>query len=124
MNKKAEDLLREYEKTLERLPHVTAKPCNECPWLRTSRPGYLGPVTAQEWINTAHSEAVIACHQTIKYNGQDVSEMRQCAGAATFRTNVFKSPRHPNIATSDEPDRETVFGNNKEFLDHHEVSGG
>lgn len=102
------------------------RPCTECPWRRDSLRSYLGPHDADEWLAMAHGESQIACHVTIPEgtpeDGSDLHEMTQCAGAAIFRANVFKSPRW---ATADEHlprDTDTVFAWNDEFKDHHEFN--
>lgn len=106
------------------LPPATAKPCAECPWVRTSAPGWLGPHTAQEWVALAHGEQPIACHTTITEADDDGNgdwshpQIRQCAGAATYRANVGKLPRRPDIARGT-PDTETVFTWG-EFEEHHD----
>ncbi len=110
----------------DRLPAPKGQPCNECPWLRTSAPGWLGPATADEWAKTAASDSPILCHLTIHpADGEDQADwddprLRQCAGAAIFRNNVHKLPRHPCDAARDfEADRGTVFGWYDEFTAHH-----
>lgn len=107
------------------LPGPTPKPCNECPWRRAALPGWLGPFAPEEWAEIAHSDAPIACHETIKEtNSEGVGDwshpkMKQCAGAGIFRTNVFKSPRDPEVWIADESDKVTVFASTKEFITHH-----
>lgn len=106
-------------------PPATNRACDECPWRRDSVPSYLGPLSAGDWIALAHADAPIACHKTIKRTDDegvgswDDPIMRQCAGAAQFRTNVFKSPRDPEVATADDRDTTLVFGRNDEFMAHH-----
>jgi hypothetical protein len=100
------------------LPEVTSKPCNECPWRREHAPGWLGPLTAEEWVELAHSDEPIACHLTIQKDGEFYGT-RQCAGAAQYRTNVFKSPRDPEVATAGARDDSAIFGSAREFLVHH-----
>ena len=101
------------------------RPCDECPWVRDALRGWLGPHTAQEWIDIAHSDSLIACHKTIPpgtpEDGSDLDQMTTCAGAAIFRANVCKSPRPlRGLPEYDrEPDRERVFWRNQEFIDHH-----
>jgi hypothetical protein len=113
---------------LDRLPEPTKVPCPECPWLRVSAPGWLGPYTADEWLTLAHSDSPIACHTTITETNEEGEgdwshpQMRQCQGAAIFRANVFKSPRHPSIARA-ERDTEMVFTWNDEFRAHHNREG-
>jgi hypothetical protein len=107
---------------LDSLPEATKVPCNECPWVRTSAPGWLGPYTAREWVALAQSDSPIACHTTITEDGQwDTPGIRQCKGAAIYRANVLKSPRHPNVARA-QADTETVFTWG-EFEAHHERNG-
>lgn len=101
------------------LPESTKVPCNECPWRRDSTPGHLGPHSAEQWILGVHGEGAIACHMTITDQNWDDPGMRQCAGAAQFRKNVWKLPRDPKIAVAEERDTETVFAWNDEFLEHH-----
>ena len=117
-----EQELADHERMLDNLPPVRKSPCAECPWRKESIPGFLGPYDAEKWSEMAHSEAPIACHMTIDFveEGQgawDDPKIRQCAGAAIFRTNTFKKPRHPKIATL--PRSEKVFSNSREFLAHH-----
>lgn len=107
------------------LPEAIANPCNECPWRRTAQTGHLGPHTAQEWAELAHSEAIIACHKTIRQvdpegNGSwDDPAIRQCRGAAIFRQNVCKTPRRSDAAVGPR-DENNVFAHSREFIEHHE----
>jgi len=72
----------------------------------------------------AHGEAAIACHKTIVSTDENGEgdwadpKMRQCAGVAIFRSNVFKEPRNPQITTLP-ADHEKVFSWNNEFIEHH-----
>lgn len=107
------------------LPSGRRKPCGECPWRRRSLPGLLGPNTAEEWVALAHSEEPIACHTTIDPDACDSDGearwthpgIRQCAGAAIYRSNVFKSPRNPEVHRLP-ADPELVFVRG-EFEAHH-----
>lgn len=85
------------------------KPCADCPWARKSIPGWLGNNSAQRWCEMAHGEESIDCHCTTN---------QQCAGAAIFRANIFKSVRDPRALVLP-PDKGTVFSWDNEFLDHH-----
>ena len=87
------------------------KPCSDCPWARTSLPGWLGSASVEEWVAEAHGEGVIECHALTG---------AQCAGAAIYRTNVCKSPRDPSILLLP-ADRERVFAAPKEFTSHHDI---
>lgn len=84
------------------------KPCSDCPFARTALRGWLGTMTAQEWMGAVQGEGIIDCHTTDKL----------CAGSAIFRANVCKSLRDPD-AFELEPDRKLVFANYQEFLLHH-----
>jgi hypothetical protein len=87
--------------------HTT--PCAGCPWLRKSIAGYLGSMTPEEWIQEVHGESYIDCHNTTN---------QQCAGAAIYRDNVFKSVKDPR-ALRLPGNTDTVFETPMEFLAHH-----
>ncbi len=63
----------------------------------------------QRRLVAAHGEHYIDCHCTTN---------QQCAGAAIFRANVFKSCRDSRLLSLD-ADEVTVFANDAEFLAHH-----
>lgn len=110
------------------LPETTAKPCRECPWRKVSTAGWLGPYGPADWIAIAQSETAIACHLTIadEVEGGDSAwdhpSTRQCAGAASFRQHLCKSPRNRELAVGPER-REEVFESPMEFLNHHLPEG-
>ena len=87
--------------------------CSDCPWARDALRGWLGTLSAEEWVEIAHSEMTADCHAL---KGPD--EPWSCAGMAIFQANVCKSPRDPN-ALRLPADREKVFSRDAEFLDHH-----
>jgi hypothetical protein len=89
------------------------KACSDCPMRRDALNGWLGGSTPEEYGHLAHSDQVVGCH-AIKGT--------QCAGIAIYRRNVCKSTQAPNIKL--EADRETVFANRQEFLDHHNAGPG
>lgn len=84
--------------------------CSDCPWARTALPGWLGALSADEWLQEAHGEADIECH---------VLTGVQCAGAAIYRANMGKLPRDPSLLRLS-PDRQKVFACPSEFKAHHE----
>jgi hypothetical protein len=86
------------------------QPCTDCPWARTALPGWLGALTADEWLREAHGEARIDCH-TLKGP--------QCAGAAIYRANMLKLPRDRNTLRLPK-DKTKVFATPTEFKNHHE----
>lgn len=119
----ADDIEVAYEEYLKQqkfLPPATATPCSECPWRRVSWRGHLGPLSATEWVEKAHSDAAIECHLTVRQSGAEWNEVRQCRGAAIFRANVLKTPRNPLVVTGPQ-DREAVFASNQEFIEHHSI---
>jgi len=85
------------------------QPCSDCPFARVALPGWLGSVSAEEWIQLAHGEGTAECHAILE---------QDCAGLAIYRANVCKSPRDPN-ALRLPPDTVKVFARPQEFLDHH-----
>lgn len=99
------------------LPPATERPCTDCPWRRVSRPGWLGPFTAEEWILAIHSDEPIACHETITVSTSWEGAL-QCRGAAIFRENVHKLPRDHDVVTGPADERR-VFASNAEFMEHH-----
>lgn len=105
------------------LPEPVKKPCVECPWVRTSVPGHLGPYDAETWERAAHSDQAIACHMTIKpppggeEGSWDDGIMRQCAGVAIYRANSYKVPRNPEVTVLPR-DTDLVFEFD-EFVEHH-----
>ncbi len=85
------------------------RPCSDCPWARKSLSGWTGATTPEQWIALAHGEGKADCHTVGN---------QQCAGLATYRANVCKSPRDPATLTLPR-DTVRVFGNPHEFLTHH-----
>jgi len=90
-------------------------PCSDCPWARRALPGWLGGLTADQWIVLAHEDGTAECHTTKYPSG----EFHQCYGLAQYRRNVCKLPRDPRIRRVKEADLESVFGSAGEFLQHH-----
>lgn len=89
------------------------RPCSDCPWARSAFPGWLGSATADDWIATAHSDERIDCHTLLG---------AQCAGAATYRANVCKSPRDKSLLVLP-ADRVRVFSSPEEFRTYHRSIG-
>lgn len=116
LNKPATDVADMMSK---QYPPATKEPCNDCPWRRNAIPGWLGPMSAEEWCEAAHGEVAIACHQTIPDGGGWAPNTLQCRGAASFRANICKSPRNPTIETGP-ADRERVFAWDDEFKEYHQ----
>jgi hypothetical protein len=85
------------------------KPCSDCPFARTALRGWLGSMTAEEWLAGAHGEALIDCHTVSN---------QQCAGSAIYRANMAKSCRRKDVLVLP-PNKELAFAHPQEFLNHH-----
>lgn len=104
---KRRTLISSAESRPARAQHTS--PCGDCPWRRNSLRGWLGSLTSHEWLRAAHGEARIDCH-TLRGP--------QCAGAATYRSNVCKRPKDAGLLLLP-PDRGNVFATPAEFAEHH-----
>lgn len=73
------------------------KPCNDCPFRRTSPRGWLGPWTAPDLLFSL-GWTPFPCHQTIRREGQsyDDNTLQGCAGAAIFLNNKCERARAGN----------------------------
>ena len=105
---------------------ICVKPCTECPFRRTSLPGYLGADNPADFIATAFGDYPMPCHSTIDYNDpawkakwEGGRTGRLCAGAAIFFANLCKLSRDRDRPTLP-ADRELVFAHPREFLAHHD----
>lgn len=87
-------------------------PCHDCPWRKCSIPGWLGPLSAEEWVRAGHGDGRIDCH-TRRQDGKE--DHWQCAGASIYRANVVKRVDPPNLELPPS-DKVFTFG---EFLAHH-----
>lgn len=99
------------------------KPCKGCPWRKDSLRGWLGSSTPVEFLQTSEAEHRMPCHNTVNYERDDWEEQAsmapQCAGRAVHFANRCKKPRNPELLVSDSTDRELVFSNPQDFIDHH-----
>lgn len=100
--------------------HTT--PCKECPWKRTSAPGYLGASEPIEFLETSESGQKMPCHMTIDYEDdysiwQDqIATAPECAGRAIHFANRAKLGE---CVSRMDKDAEKVFVQPQEFIDHH-----
>jgi hypothetical protein len=94
------------------IPCQHRAPCHDCPWRKKSISGWLGELTAQEWIQAAHGEAKVDCHAL-----SGVNSAHQCAGLAIYRSNICKKPRDQSILVL--PPNTVVFQTPDQFLTHH-----
>lgn len=98
------------------------KPCRECPWRKSSLPGWLGASTPLEFIALSESEARMPCHMTVDYERDDWQEQvktaPQCVGRSVHFANRCRLPKNPEILKAN-PDPDTVFSDPREFYKHH-----
>jgi len=111
MSPKRRMLVSSNEATPAKRQHTS--PCGDCPWRRAALPGWLGGMTAPEWVKTAHGDDGVACH---------TKSGAQCAGIAIYRRNVCKVPRDPEALRLKE-DTRRVFATPNEFTTHHGTRG-
>lgn len=99
--------------------HTTA--CAQCPWRRTSAPGYLGASGLDEFMETSEAEFVMPCHLRMDYEDpnweETVLDAPQCAGRAAHFANRLKRPRNPFLIIVDKDPE--VFTTLAEFAAHH-----
>ncbi len=106
------------------------QPCIECPFRRSSAPGWLGPWTSENLIEEVETGTFV-CHRSIndllKY---DESKLEYCAGAGIYLNNHFKLSRNNEYSEyqkalkniSVEIQR-SVFSRKDEFTEHHNKLG-
>lgn len=100
------------------------RPCKECPFRRTSLPGYLGNSDPTVFIATTQADVPMSCHMSIDYEASDWREQIEhgdaeyCEGALIFFANQAKLSRDPNRPQAD-PDHDKVFTWPHEFLEYH-----
>lgn len=101
-------------------------PCLDCPFRKSSLPGWLGDYTAEELYAIVMNEMPFACHMThdrdLKWEETGSKEYPFCAGALMFMKQAGKLPRDKRI-------RDLVSKVNREdcdnilsppdFLSHH-----
>lgn len=111
---------------MTRFRPACTKPCNECPFRRTSMPGWLGAATPQSFIVEISMERPLPCHTTIDYDARDWLRQweRQrigfiCAGSLIMTANMAKLPRDPEFPRM-KPNTKLVFARPDEFIRHHE----
>lgn len=103
--------------------------CQECPFKRDSPPGYLGGSSGEPLGFIAgpwYGDVRIPCHMTVDWEDSNWEALAQaaptCKGFATLCANSCKMPIDPMDAEATretKPDRETVFANVGEFIEHH-----
>lgn len=108
---------------------VAPQACPECPWRVDSAAGWLGPLTAEGWIDRIRTDDPIECHKTIVEEEWDISPggpsdnldyTHQCYGAAVFRTHVRKLPRDKEAATR--PADPAILASYDAFMARHAIA--
>lgn len=100
-------------------------PCSECPWRKSSAPGWLGASTPLQFLAQAESGIRMPCHCAVNYERDDweqqVEEAPRCAGHAAYLRNRCKMPSDPEMrAFADRVGRNPeVFTRPEEFVSHH-----
>lgn len=100
------------------------KPCKECPWRKTSAAGWLGASTPVEFLQQSEAETQMPCHLHVDYESDawqdEALTAPQCAGRAVHFANRCKRPKNPDLLLLT-ADREAVFSNPQDFIDHHTI---
>jgi hypothetical protein len=111
--------------TLDESTKRLTTPCGSCPWRRTTTPGQLGGSSPVTYLGQVNGAFWLPCHSFTDYNDpkwRDNTAKPQCAGAATFRTNIqwqgFGTSAAKILHTLP-ANTEIVFASNEEFLAHH-----
>lgn len=106
------------------------KPCNECPFLKKSIPGYIGGhADVQEIIDIARQDLKFPCHLDVnklqkegESFGSAVQKSENCAGSLIFMNHIVKLSR--DRPTADEQRRlgksDEVFKTDAEMKTHHQ----
>jgi hypothetical protein len=99
------------------------KCCGKCPFKRGLPPteeslGYSDPLV---YIGQTRGPFWLPCHSDRNYEGKgsDISLVDQCRGAAIFRSNCEIPHKLPDELLKLNKDSETVFANEREFLEHY-----
>lgn len=99
------------------------KPCKDCPFSRTVKPGALGGSPAATFVGQGHGPFYLPCHKTCDFDDpnwkDNVTGPKQCAGAAMYRANIERAELMPNSLLK-LPKSDLVFGSPEELFAHHQ----
>lgn len=100
------------------------KPCKQCPFRRTSLPGYLGEASYDpESFLQSIEHSPIPCHLTVNWEEKhpDVSKSPVCIGSLQFHKNSCKQPRNVEygVMVMNSTKNKDVFNWKIEFIKHH-----
>jgi hypothetical protein len=92
-------------------------PCKECPYRKTSAPGWLGPDPLEAYTTAIQLDVPISCHRT---RGKK-KRPAMCAGSVIHLNNQVKVPRDPVFAgvVVQYGKSDAVFRWTNEFVAHH-----
>lgn len=86
---------------------ASPRPCKECPFMKGSAPGWLGPWPDSDTLHMhiAH-EHDFACHMTISDDDEDSDEFpegaRRCTGSVMYATKNCKRFHDPVLKAEQE----------------------
>ena len=107
---------------------VCKKPCNDCPFTKSSLPGWLADYTPQQLHMLVMSETPFPCHLTheddISIKEAGTTKYPLCAGALAFMKKNGKMPKDLKLAKFvGEISRESLSEilSVREFYKHHEI---
>ena len=102
------------------------KPCRECPWRKTSPPGYMGGNDIVEYGNAVRTDDRVPCHLLVDSGSfDDVKLDEVCVGLTLARINSCKHVDDPGLIQlhmqyKDSPERKHVFTFAQQFIEYHE----
>jgi hypothetical protein len=109
------DKIPEKSKTLK-------KQCKDCPYSKTVVPGGLGGAKPEVYIGQGHGPFYLPCHKTCDFNDpnwkDNVTNPKQCAGAAIYRANIERADIMPKSLLK-LPKNNSVFESPEELYSHH-----
>ena len=108
-----------------------ATPCPTCPFRKDSTPGVLGGASVWKFLGQVAGPFLLTCHSHYKSDTPDwklkAMQAPQCAGAASFRTNLNSlypeqrfDPSGPLALGPANPD---ILPSPEAFLAHHSEPG-
>jgi len=111
----------------ERLPYERAymrkSPCTGCPFSRTGDPTKDGHADPMALIGQAQGPFLLPCHQEPSYFEErqgEIYKKAQCAGAATYRSNLGIGDLFPKSFHILPEDHDKVFSKPAELLAYYE----
>jgi hypothetical protein len=97
------------------------KPCNECPFSKTIKPGFLGGSDATVYVGQGYGPFWLPCHKNCDFSNSDWKKdvtAQQCAGAAIYRANTGRDHLFPSFMHR-LPKDACVFESPEQLLAHH-----